>query len=171
MRHPFSKGAGKQAVRRVRIAGIGNAMAGDDGIGIRAIEMIRTAGWQHVELLALATPGPKLFDGLKNDDLLILIDACRSGAVAGVVLAFNSDEINASGLRHCSTHGIGLSDWITLASAAGETMPEIRIFGVEIQQCSMGEPLSAAVVEALPALLQQVRACVETRRMTEVSHA
>ncbi|MDQ6965950.1 MAG: hydrogenase maturation protease [Mariprofundaceae bacterium] len=156
---------------RIRIAGVGNALAGDDAIGIRAIEEIRKADWKHVETVALPTPGPELFDGLNGDDLLILIDACQSGALAGSVRAFKADEISTASLRHCSTHGIGLSDWIALTAAAGEIMPEIRIFAVEIEQCGMGKPLSAALIEALPELLWQVRGCIETCCCAEASHA
>jgi len=147
-------------MNRVRIAGIGNALAGDDGIGLRAVEIIRAGDWQDVELLAAGTPGPELFDGLDQHDLLMLIDACRSGAAAGTILRLTPREISSAGLRHSSTHGFTLADWINLAQVMGEAVPEIILFGVEIAQCGMGEPLSAAVADALPELLRQVRDCI-----------
>jgi len=149
---------------RVRIAGIGNVMAGDDAIGLRAVDtmrgMIRMGDWQDVELLAAGMPGPELFDGLDEHDFLILIDACRSGAVAGTVLRLTPGEISSAGLRHASTHGFTLADWIELAQFTGEAVPEIVLFGVEIAQCGMGEPMSAAVTDALPELLRQVQDCM-----------
>jgi len=151
-------------MNHVRIAGIGNSLAGDDAIGLRAVdtmrEMMRTGDWQDVELLAAGTPGPELFDGLDQHDLLILIDACRSGAVAGMVLRLTPGEISSAGLRHASTHGFTLADWIELVQVTGETVPEIILFGVEIAQCGMGEPMSAAVTDALPELLRQVQDCM-----------
>jgi hydrogenase maturation protease len=157
--------------RRIRIAGIGNTLAGDDALGIRAIERIREEVWKGVETVALSMPGPELFDGLHSDDLLILIDACESGATAGTVHSFGSDEISLFGLRHLSTHGLGLADWILLAKAAGEAIPDIRIYGIELQHCRMGEPLSTAVAVAMPDLLQRVRSCVDTCLSTDTCHA
>jgi len=153
-------------MRLIRIVGLGNAMAGDDGIGIRAIEAICNAGWEHVQTLALSIPGPEMFDGLNGDDLLILIDGCRSGAAAGTVHDLNVDEVGASGLRHGSTHVIGLADWIALAMVSGETMPEMRVYGVEIGQCGMGEVLSAAVADAVPELLRRVRESIHLHAET-----
>lgn len=163
------------SLRRIRIAGIGNTLAGDDGLGIRAVERIRQAirvkDWPCLETLALATPGPELFDGLCGDDLLILLDACGSGVAAGTVHCFGVDQINSAGLRHTSTHGLGLADWILLARATGEETPEVRIYGIEIQHCRMGEPLSATVAAAIPELLQQTRSCVDTYLSRDVRHA
>ena len=160
---------------KIRIAGIGNGLAGDDGLGICAIGMIqqyiREKQWPRLETVALSTPGPELFDGLCGDDLLILIDACGSGSVAGTVHGFNMDQISHSGLRHTSTHGLGLADWVLLARETNEDIPEIRIYGVEIQACRMGEPLSDTVAAAVPELLKQTRRCVDTFLSGDVCHA
>lgn len=162
-------------LRRIRIAGIGNALAGDDGLGICAVEMIRQAiregQWPELETLALATPGPELFDGLCAHDLLILLDACDSGAAVGSVHCFAVDQISNSGLRHASTHGLGLADWIVLAGATNEELPEVLVYGVQMQHCRMGEPLSDAVVAAMPELLQQTRCCVDNHLTEGLSHA
>ena len=163
------------SLHRIRIAGIGNALAGDDGLGIRAVEIIRQCireeKWPRLETVALITPGPELFDGLCGDDLLILLDACSSGVAAGTVHCFGVDQISNSGLRHTSTHGLGMADWIFLARATGEEIPEVRIYGIEMQHCRMGEPLSDAVAAAIPELLQQTRSCVDTCLSGDVQHA
>jgi len=157
---------------RIRIVGIGNALAGDDAVGIRAVEMIRQDGWPGVESMALAQPGPELFDDMDGDDLLILIDACQSTAAAGSVYCFDRKGIVNAGLRHGSTHAIGLADWIELTAAAGASMPTVRVFAVELQQCDMGEALSEAVATAMPELLQQIQACIdEIFHSTEACHA
>ncbi len=152
---------------RIRIVGIGNALAGDDGLGIYAVEMIqeriRKKQWPRLETVALPAPGPELFEGLNGDDMLILLDACESGVAAGTLHCFGVDQISHSGLRYTSTHGLGLVDWILLATVTGEEMPEVRIYGIEIQHCRIGEPLSDIVAVAMPELLQRVHACIETR--------
>jgi hydrogenase maturation protease len=157
--------------RRTRIVGIGNVLAGDDGLGIHAVETIRKlvseGSWPHLETVALTLPGPELFDGLCDGDLLILLDACSSGAVAGTVHCFGADEIGCSGLRHLSTHGLGLADWISLAQAAGEETPEVRVYSIEMQHCRMGEPLSAAVAASMPELLKLIWSCIDSYRTGE----
>jgi hydrogenase maturation protease len=156
---------------RTRIAGIGNVLAGDDGLGIYAVETIRKlvseGSWPHLETLALTLPGPELFDGLCDGDLLILLDACSSGEVAGTVHCFDTDEIGYPGLRHLSTHGLGLAEWISLAQAAGEETPEVRVYSIEMQHCRMGEPLSAAVAASMPELLKLIRSCIDSYQTGE----
>jgi len=163
------------SLRRIRIAGIGNTLAGDDGLGIRAVEMIQQRiqeqTWPQLETVALTTPGPELFEGLCGDDLLILLDACGSGVAAGTVHCFGVDQISNSGLSHTSTHGLGLADWILLARATGEEVPQVRIYGIEMQHCRMGEPLSDAVTAAMPELLRQTRSCVDNYLSEELRHA
>jgi hydrogenase maturation protease len=157
----------------IRIAGIGNALAGDDGLGICAVKMIREhirdETWPRLETVALSMPGPELFDGLCGDDLLILLDACESGASPGTIHCFGMDQIGCSGLRHTSTHGMGLTDWILLVKATGEETPEVRIYGIEMQHCRLGEPLSDTVAAAMPELLQQIRSDICLSR--DVRHA
>ena len=163
------------SLRRIRIAGIGNALAGDDGLGIRAVEIIRQRireeNWPRLETVALPTPGPELFDGLCGDDLLILLDACDSGVATGTVHCFGIDQISSSGLRHTSTHGLGFADWIVLVRATGKDLPQVRIYSIEMQHCRMGEPLSDAVAAAMPELLQQTRSYIDTCLSGDVQHA
>jgi len=144
--------------RKVRIAGIGNALAGDDAVGQYAVEQIRRQQWAGVECVSESVPGPELFEELGGNDLLIVIDACRTGAAdAGSILLFSPEEFKDSGVGLCSSHGLGLIDWIQLTDQAGEAQPEMMIFGVEAKQCDMGEGLSESVAQAVPALVECIR--------------
>jgi hydrogenase maturation protease len=139
--------------RKVRVAGIGNALAGDDAIGLHVVEGIRQQHWVGVECIAETQSGPGLFEDMDSDDLLILVDACQTGASAGSVIQFSLEELKNSGLRHASTHGLGLADWFILADQVGEQQPDILIYGIEVEQCRMGKGLSDTVSAAIPALV------------------
>ncbi len=156
--------------RRVRVVGIGNALAGDDAIGLHVVENIRQQHWVSVECIAESQPGPELFEDMGSDDLLILVDACRTGASAGSVIRFTREELKNSGLRHASTHGLGLADWIQIIDEAGEQQPDILIYGIEAEQCMMGEGLSDAVAAAIPALLKLIRCGIDVAGGKAVCH-
>jgi hydrogenase maturation protease len=151
--------------RIVRVAGIGNALAGDDAIGPHVVEHIRQQHWAGVECISDSQPGPDLFEGLGSDDLLIVIDACQTGASAGSIIQFTLEELKNSGLSHASTHGFGLADWFALADQAGEQQPTILIYGIEANQCRMGEGLSDVVAAAIPAMVGLIRS--DIRRLME----
>lgn len=147
--------------RSIRVAGIGNALAGDDAVGLHVAENIRQQHWAAVECVAQSQPGPALFEGLGCNDLLIVIDACRTGAGAGSVLRFSPGDLQHSGLRHTSTHGLGLADWLGFADQLGESPPEMLVYGIEANQCRMGEGLSDVVAAAIPALLELIRSDID----------
>jgi hydrogenase maturation protease len=69
----------------ILVAGIGNILLQDDGLGPQAIAQLRAQYefGDEVELFDLGTPTLDFFDNLRGREVLLLIDALASGVRTG----------------------------------------------------------------------------------------
>ncbi len=120
----------------LRVVGIGSPH-GDDRIG-----------WQLVQEVAAARPALgatvlvsplDLLEVSLDCRLLIVVDACRTGAPVGSVIERVWPWEADTAVEH-STHGVGLTAALTLAASLGRLPAAVRLFGVEAGE---GAPLGA----------------------------
>lgn len=97
-----------------------------------------------------------MFEQLEADDLLIFIDACDGGKEAGAIYQLHSDEIMERGVRHCSSHGLGLAHWLSMAEVLGKKTGRVLIYAIEIADLTMGSGLSKEVENAIPKVLVMI---------------
>lgn len=141
---------------RVRVAGLGNEWAGDDAVGLIAAQKLRERRIPGVEVITREVPDWEMFEQMEDDDLLIFIDACAGGGEPGTIYQLRSDEIMGRGVRHCSSHGLGLVHWLSMAEILGTGTGRVTIIAVEIEGTQTGAPLSKPVEDAIPELLERV---------------
>ena len=141
---------------RVRVAGLGNEWAGDDAVGLIAAQKLREKNIPGVEIMVREVPDWEMFEKMEDDDLLIFIDACDSGGEAGTVYQLRPDEIMGKGVHHCSSHGLGLVEWLSMAEVLGSRKGRVIIVAVEIEGMEMGASLSKPVEGAIPQLLERI---------------
>lgn len=144
----------------VRVIGLGNEWAGDDAAGLVAAGMLRERlqqeGMTGIEVGSREVPEWEMFERMQPDDLLLFIDACASGSEPGTVFELHVDELMGRGVRHCSSHGLGLAHWLSMAEVLGTRSGHVTVFAVELADTSMGAGLSPAVESALPNLVERV---------------
>lgn len=138
---------------RIRVVGLGNAWRGDDAVGLLTAERLEQQAIAGIEVLRLETPDWQMFEGLRSEDHLIVIDGCLNGSPPGTILRLDIHELSTCGLRHCSSHGLGLAHWLAMAAALGEETGRLLIYAVSIGQTKMGAPLSPEVAQAIEQLL------------------
>ena len=138
---------------RIRVVGLGNAWAGDDAVGLVAAERLQRQDFAGVEVLQLETPDCQILEGIGADDHIIVVDACLDESPPGTIHELGSGELTSLSLRHSSSHGLGLADWLAMAEALGEDTGGLLVYAVSIDQTEMGEPLSAAAEAAVDRLL------------------
>jgi hydrogenase maturation protease len=135
----------------VRIIGVGQQWAGDDGVGLAVIRGIRELD-PRLDTVEVEEP-TRLIDLLTDGaDPVVIVDGLDD-APAGRVLMINSGQRDPRAQRLLSTHGVGVMEAIELARIAHPERVARRIFivGVTIQQTSRGgEGLSPAVEAAVP---------------------
>jgi hydrogenase maturation protease len=147
-------------VRPARVIALGQAAAGDDGAGLAVLEELRRQGIPEGVELVHAAEDSALLTLLETPAPVVLVDAVIGGR-AGEVLELTPEELEASGLRPVSTHGLGAARAIALARtlAPAAVSPAIRIVGVTIARpVRYVQALSPAVAAAVPRAAERVRA-------------
>ena len=98
----------------------------------------------------------------RDVDNVVLVDAVRSGAVAGTVHRFDaSAEPVPAAFSHSSSHTIGVGDAIELARGLGRLPRRVLIFGVEGVRFDAGAALSPEVAGVLDDVRGEVASAAE----------
>jgi hydrogenase maturation protease len=138
---------------RARIIGMGQEMAGDDGVGIAVIHRLREmevpADIELVEVEESAAIIHHLVDGVEPT---VLVDAVVGGGSPGRVITLELGAPELARVKLLSTHGIGVLDAIELArSIAPQPLGRIVVVGVAIKRpARLSEGLTRAVAAAVP---------------------
>jgi hydrogenase maturation protease len=161
------------------VVGLGNPCRRDDGVGAvvaeQAVAAARAAGAAGG---SSATAEVSSFGPLQDPldllavwdeaDVLVLVDAARSGEAPGTVRELHlSLTPFTSPPSDVSTHVLGLDRVLRLAALVGERAPSVRLVTIEGQDFTNGTGFSAAVeaavgpaVERVAALVAEVARCV-----------
>lgn len=147
------------------IIGYGNPLRGDDGVGIRAAELL--AGGETgegasslcsdgVEVIACHQLSIELAATIADVDRLILIDACAVGQPGALTEQVLTPRIPSDGSNSLSHH---LDARGLLAAAQilyGKALPTI-LLTLSGGSFDYGETLSPPVARALPKLIARIR--------------
>lgn len=147
-------------MKRVLIAGIGNILLGDDGVGPYALRSLE-ASWSFEEgvvLEDLGTPALDFIDHIAGLDALIVIDSVDNGKPAGTITLYRNDDLkrNAPAVR-MDTHSPAITESLLAAEVFFGVSPrEVLLVGVSAGSYDAGCTLSEAVREAVPLARQAV---------------
>jgi hydrogenase maturation protease len=140
---------------RVWVAGLGNELMSDDGVGPAAARMLSEAPPAGTVISEVGTAIMFYTDLISDAESILCIDAVTSGKKPGTVTSFTLDEIEASGGKWRSAHELTLLNAVDIFRDGKR--PSIRIIGVEPERIEYGLDLSASVKNALPELLAVAR--------------
>ena len=145
-------------MRKTVVMGIGNTILSDEGLGVKALEMLREkydfpAG---VELLDGGTLGIDLLYFLEGTEKLLVLDAILGGGKPGDLYTFKGEEVRSYFRRKVSMHEIGFQEVLGLIELQGSDMEEIVIMGMEPKVLELGTDLSPEIRENMPELLRMV---------------
>jgi hydrogenase maturation protease len=142
--------------------GLGNPDRGDDAIGAAVAHAVAALGLPHVAVIEHEDP-TDLIELWSGSDPVVVIDAVRSGAVAGTLVILETgaglDPLPQSARRWTGsggTHAFGTADAVELARALRRLPSRLTIVGVEARGFEHGAPLSPEVAAALPRALDAV---------------
>lgn len=145
---------------KILILGIGSPF-GDDRFGWEAVEALRHSAAMsavasgRIEISALDRPGAMLPGHWRETDIVILLDAVRSGAPPGTRHHIDVNDISGAGTL-CSSHGFGIVSAIGLAQVLGNMPSRLLVRGLEADSSWTGFFLSPAVADALPSLVADI---------------
>lgn len=158
---------------RVEVAGVGNEFRRDDGAGIVVARRVAaivgegdtpSLGKGRSLTVVFAAEPLRLVDG-SDADLVVVVDAIRSGAPPGTVTVTRLDELAVSPASSAqaalSTHAGRVWDVLRLARELGRAPAEVVVVGIEAAEVGHGTGLSDAVAKAVDGAVSAVLAVVE----------
>ena len=152
----------KRRKPRILIAGLGNLLLQDDGVGVHAVRELKKAPPPGV---LVAEVGTWVLDGLhlyEWADKVLILDAFQTGGPPGTLYACRDADVAENGIS-ASMHELSLLGALRFIPA--EKRPEIHVLGMEPETIGFGLSLSPAVQAALPRFLQAARETVERWRL------
>lgn len=117
--------------KNILVAGIGNYLMGDEGIGIHVVRQLEKEPLPPmVELLDGGTGGFHLLEYFETHDTVILIDATLDDNITGTI-RLTEPRFAADFPTAMSTHEIGLKDLVGSLQLLGK-MPRIYLYTISI---------------------------------------
>jgi hydrogenase maturation protease len=151
------------------VVGLGSPDRGDDGVGPAVARAVAT---RLPEVAVVDHEDPtELLDLWSGHDPVVVVDAVRSGAVAGTVHWVETGQAarpvstrawDHSG--HGSSHALGLGEMVELGRALGRLPTRLVVVGVEAECFDHGTPLTPRVAAAVPDAADQVCGAVSAVR-------
>lgn len=137
--------------------GIGNILLGDEGIGVRVIELLQAHYCfpDEVQVLDGGTKALDLVPYLEVQKLLV-IDAVEAAQPPGTIVKLHGDEVPACLYRRLSPHEVGLADLLSITQLRGLEPPQITLIGIQPATLDVGLELSPVVRNRLPDLVDLV---------------
>jgi hydrogenase maturation protease len=147
-------------MRKLLIAGIGNVLLGDDGVGPFVIKVLESQYdfAESVELADLGTPGFDLLVHLSGADAVILVDSAMFGGKAGDIRLFHREDIlRIPAVARIDPHSPALRESLSQLELMGAMPRELLLIGVQGLIFEPGSPLSTPVRHCIPAVIDAVR--------------
>ncbi|MGC8990620.1 MAG: hydrogenase maturation protease [Verrucomicrobiia bacterium] len=157
----------------IAIAGLGNLLCSDDGVGIHAVRLLKAMPIDGVDIVEVGTAVLHAVDCLANAERILLLDAVRAGHAPGTIYCFDSVFVAERGATNgsndgafapgnnpsqglLSVHSLSLREAFCLLSP--ERQPRFTVIGVEPGSIAYGTELTPEVADALPKLVAEARA-------------
>jgi len=149
---------------RLVVLGVGNALLGDDGVGVHVVrELDRLARHGDVALpdgttvLDGGTLGPDLLAWVGGARALLLVDAANLEAPPGTMEILRDADLVSNG-GPASPRRAGVGELLDVARLGGMLPREVALVAIQPGSIDVGLELSAPVAAALPAALEAVAA-------------
>ena len=136
----------------ILIAGLGNLLLRDDGVGVHAVKQYQQLGgsqYQAVDVGCAVLNALHLFEWAEK---ILLIDAMKAGGPPGTVYKVNAADDLEGGVVPLSLHDLSVVQALKMINR--DHHPEITIIGVEPEIIDYGLDLSETVEASLPLVLQ-----------------
>jgi hydrogenase maturation protease len=138
---------------RVLVAGLGNPLMGDDGVGV-AVCRAWLAERPRPSHYLVAEVGTAIYSALhllEWADRILIVDAMQAGGPPGALYLAGGDDLEVAPAG-ASLHGMGLLGALSLLRSTRRR--EVRVLGVEPETLRLGTELSAPVAAAVPTVVR-----------------
>jgi len=139
----------------VLVLGMGNILLEDEGLGIRALEVLQRdydfpSG---VELLDGGTTGMGLLDDISGREHLLVLDAVQTGEAPGTLVAMRGTDVPVYFGIRVTPHQLGLADVLATLELSGEQPGSVTVLGLVPESLELTLELSGLIRSKLDDLV------------------
>ena len=155
------------------VIGLGNTDMGDDGIGVRLVELLREqrdrgewggpAGPGRCEVELVLADGDPFLAGacIAEGGSVLLVDAVDMRRAPGSCRVFRPEDADfPASTSGPSTHSLATSQIVEIARGLG-CAGSLRLMGIQFAEARPGRGLSPEVREKVPEMLERIKEEVE----------
>ena len=155
---------------KVVVLGVGNTLLQDEGIGVRAVELLqeRYVLPPEVSVVDGGTAGMELLECLEDSDKLVIIDCVRVGQPPATLIRRVDDEVPQFFRTKISPHQIGVSDVLAALQLRGRFPKHLALIGIQPKSLECGIELTPEIEATLPEVLAMTVAELREFGMTVV---
>ena len=154
-----------QAEKKLAVAGVGNLLMQDEGVGIHVIRRLEREGMP--EDVILIDAGVAILDAawqVEKCEHVLIIDATDGGEEPGAVYRYKLEDIGADGFRNgylAGTHQIGLAEALRMNRLSGTVPADITVIGIQPGNVDYGTELSVELEAKMDTIMSVVREEIE----------
>jgi len=139
----------------ILVVGVGNTVMRDDGLGVHALEEIRSRELpEHVDTIEAGTALIDALPDLREYRKVIFIDAVqKEGDEIHIVRNPASESLPEGGF---TAHEMGIDETLRIKLLTEGSLPEIVIMGLKPEKIEFGTELSEKIASQIPELVDAV---------------
>lgn len=145
------------------ILGVGNILQKDEGIGVRAVEILqeRFGIRDDVRIIDGGTMGLDLLPFIEGYDKILIIDAVNTDGKPGTIIRIEGDAVPRFLSTKLSVHQIGLPDMLSAATMMGIMPEEVCLIGIQPETIETGIELSESIERKMEDIITAVLETLE----------
>jgi hydrogenase maturation protease len=140
------------------VAGVGNSLLQDDGIGVHAVRELAKSPLPGVVIAEVGTDFLGALHLFEAADIVLVLDAMEAGGPPGTIYLHEECDILENS-HQVSLHELGVLTVLRFSPSVKR--PRVIILGVEPQTIGFGLDLSSALQAALPQIMQAAREIID----------
>lgn len=159
---------------RTLVLGLGNILLQDEGVGVRAVQLLAAQEKlpKEVQTLDGGTRGMDLLPYLTGVDNLLILDAVQANQPPGSLVRLEGEAIHGALKIKTSMHQVGLQELLAVSKFRGTLPKRIVLWGIQPAVLDWGMELSPPVRAQLDRLVHNALAEIEAwERGTAESHS
>ncbi len=146
--------------KRLLVLGVGNPLAGDDGVGIEVVRRLKKEKLPgNVDIVEGYTLSFQLLNFFEKYDKVIIVDAVISDGKSGRVRKIDLKDTNKSDFSVLTSHEFDIFRVLKILSLFKKT-PEVVVIGIEVEKLDglgLSSPVENSVNEAVKKIMEEIR--------------
>ena len=147
--------------KKIAVIGVGNILLTDEGLGVRAVEMLKRKGVpKNVDLFDAGTSLHLIMGQFEKFDKLIILDAVKAQGQPGTIYRFSLEELEQGKIEEkglmLSLHELDVPKAIALEKLVSKLPEEIIFIGMEPESLDAGMELSETIKNKMPEFIRLI---------------